>query len=309
MSAVLEESIDIKPERVELLVEVTPEIRRAVHSTGALAIAQAWDIDGPEMAQALADKRKAWAKRIDQLEEMKADLFEPAKQALKQMRERLSRWFDAPLAELNAARDLAGQKLLAWQQAEEARVARERAAAEESARKIRQEAEARAAAERARAEQQAAEKRRQEQEALAAQRKAEAEGNQRAAAAAAAAAAKAAEQAQAAIENGYARAQEAQLQAAAAASAMPAPTVTAISGQSVKDQWLAVLQPGVTADEAKIRIIEAIVKEGRTDLLALIAIDTAARGPLNRLAAALKNAMNVPGYRAENHPTLAGARK
>lgn len=323
MSAVLQDNvIDLQPERIELAVAVTPEVRQAIAGAGALAVAQAYEIDCPEVAQALADERKAWAKRIDRLEAMKKDLIAPAKQALEAMKERLSKWFDAPLADLTAARELAEQKLLAWQKQEQARVAAENAAREAEARRVRQEAEKKAAEARAKAEQSARIEREKAAAAEAERRKAEedaararAEGNAKAAAEAdriakakAAEVAAATEKENAAIENGIARAQEAQLQAAAQASAAPVAAVAKIAGQAVKETWLAELQPGVSIDEAKKQICAAIAA-GRTDLLALIEVDTAPRGALNKLAAALKGAMSVPGYIARASQSLAGARK
>ena len=306
MSAVLQQP-EVN-EELHVAVRMTPEVQREVAATGALAVAQAYDVDCAEMAQSLADDRRAWAKRIDRLEAMKKDLIAPAKEALEKMRERLARWFDAPLQDLTAARDLAGQKLLTWETAERERVAREKAVAEAEARRIRQEVEAKAAAERARAEEIAREARRKAEEAEAARRKAEAEGNARAAAAAAAAAARAQEQARAAIETGEARAQELQMRAAATATA-PVSEPVKIDGQSVKDNWVAELRPGVTIDQAKELIVAAIPTQGRRDLLAHIHLDTAPRGSLNKLAAALKGAMDVPGFVAVNRQQLAGARK
>lgn len=343
MSAVLEksanESVFVEPqdERLQLAVTVTPEIRQAATSTGALAVAQAWEIDSPEMAQALADERRNWAARIDKLEAMKKDLFSPVKLAMEQMRTKLSAWFDAPLADLNAARDLAQTKLLAWQKSEEGRVAREKAAAEAEARRIRQEAEKKAAEERAKAaelERQKNERARAEAEAKAKaeaearaaaerarlareagdkeaariaaeeQRKAEAEARNRAAAEA-----KATAEAEAAASNGAAKASALEAQAAAASSAVAhVAEVAKIAGQAMKANWVAVLEDGVTEDQAKLRIIHAIAG-GRSDLMPLLVLDTAPRGPLNKLAAALKDAMTVPGFKAKNIPSLAGSRK
>lgn len=341
MSAVLQESappIDVQDERVELAVTVTPEVRQVAAVSGALAIAQAYEVDCPEMAQALADERRLWAKRIDRMEAMKKDLIAPAKKALEDMRERLSRWFDPGLADLHAARDLAGVKLLAWETSEKERIAREKAEAEEKARKIRQEADAKAASELAKARE--LERQKEEQARVEAAARAKAEAEARAAAEAkraaqeagdkeamkaaaeaerkaneeagrrAAAEARAQEQAQAAAANGAARAQEAQTQAAAAASAVATVAEPVkIAGQSMKDNWVAELKPGLTAEQALAMICEAIVTKGRTDLLAILQIDLAARGALNKLAAAQKGLMTVPGFVAVNRPTLAGARK
>jgi single-strand DNA-binding protein len=155
MSAVLQEPIDLQPERLEIAVEVTPAVRQATASAGALAVAQSYELDCPEVAQSLADERRAWAARIDRLEAMKKDLISPLKKALDDMRERLGKWFDPALADLNAARDLAGQKLLAWDEREKKRIAAENEAREAEARRVRQEAEKRAAEARAKADEEA----------------------------------------------------------------------------------------------------------------------------------------------------------
>lgn len=325
MSAVLQDNVtDLQPEKVEISVLVTPEVQQALRGAGALAVAQAYDVDSPEMAQALSDERRMWAKRIDRLEAMKKDLIAPAKEALERMRERLAKWFDAPLQDLVQARELAGQKLLAWEKSEQERIARVKAAAEEEARRVRQEADAKAAVERAKAEE-AARIEREKAAAAEAERQRQAaeaerlrkEGDQKAAAeadrkakAAAAEAAKAQEKEQAALDNGAARAAQAQLEAAAQVSAAaPVAMVAKISGSALKDNWVAELKPGVTIEQALLMIVEAIVKENRRDLLALLELNFAPRGPLNKLAAAQKGVMNVPGFVAVNKQAIAGARK
>jgi len=337
MSAVLQEAAnDIQPERVELSVAVTPEIRQVASISGALSVAQAYDVDCAEMAQALADERRLWAQKIDRIEAMKKDLMDPLKKAVEAMRLRFAKWFDPALADLTQARDLAGEKLLAWENAERARIARENAEREALARKLRQEAEQKAAQERAKAEEaarvereKAAAAEEQRRQAAAEAERLRREGDAKAAAeadrrakTAAAEAARAQEKEQAAIENGNAKAQESQMQAATAVSAAPVVTATKISGQSMKDNWVAELRPGVTINQAKDMIVLARagveIVDGkpvfnpskmRPDLLALIEIDTAPRGPLNKLAAALKDAFSVPGFVAVNRQTLAGARK
>ena len=326
MAAVLQ---DLQSEKLEISVLVTPEIQREIRNTGALAVAQAYDIDCPEMAQALADERRMWAKRIDRMEAMKKDLIAPAKEALEKMRERLSKWFDAPLQDLTLARDLAGQKLLTWEKSEQDRIAREKVAADAEARRVRQEAEAKAAAERARAEEAArierekaateeAERKRQADEAERLRRegdlKAAAEADRKAKAAAAEGA-KAQEREQSALETGAARAEQVQIEAAAQVSAAaPVATVTKISGSALKDNWGAELKAGVTIEQATALIIGAIAGVDpkdfkRVDLIALLELDVAPRSPLNKLAAALKGAMSVPGFVAVNKQSIAGARK
>lgn len=310
MSAVLEErTIETEiPQSMQVVVPVTAALTQGIKPIGALIEAEAWTVDSNEMAQLAAEQRKAWATRIDQVKALQADFIEPAKTFMAKIKENCAKWFAPALTDLEAGRDLLGRKLLAWDKAETDRIAAEKAKIEAENRRIRQEAEAKAAAERARAEEQAREQRRREQEALEAQRKAIAEGNAKAAAKAAAEAAKAQEAARAAVENGNAKAQQAELEAAARASAAPIPEAVKIEGSSVKANWVAVLADGYTEDRALLEICKAIAA-GRSDLMALVKVDTAARGPLNKLAAALKKAMNVPGYVARDIPTLAGARK
>jgi len=304
MSAVLEQTVETEiPNTLSVTIPVTGEVKTGIRPVGAMVEAQAWEIDCAEVAQLASNQRTTWAQRIDQIKKMRADFLNPAKM----LYEAATKWFTPALDDLEGGRDVLGRKLLAWDEQEKRRVAAENAAREETARKARQEAEAKAAAERARAEEQAREQRRREQEALEAKRKAEAEGNTRAAAAAAAAAAKAAEAAQAAIENGEAKANEAQLAAAAVQTETVA--IPKIAGQSIKENWVAVPNPGITEDAALAMIVTAIVTEKRTDLLALLKLDTAPRGALNKLAAAQKKVMNVPGYTARDVPALAGARK
>lgn len=325
MSAVLEQAApeaEIQDERIELAVVVTPEVQRIIRSTGALAVAQAYDVDCAAVAQALADERRGWASAIDKLDAVEKDLMEPVKVALTSMKGKLAKWFGPRRQDLTLARELAGQKLLAWENAEKERVARENAAREAEARKIRQEAEQRAAAERAKAAEAARLEREKAAAAEEARRKAKEdadrarrEGDAKAAAeaerrakAAAAEFAKAQEKEHAALENGAAKAQEVQMQAAAVVSAAPVAVVTKIAGQALKDNWLAELKPGTSIDQAKVLIVEAI-HAGRHELLGMIEIDTAPRGALNKLAAALKGAFNVPGFAAVNRQTIAGARK
>lgn len=303
MSAVLEQPIT-DAEELRVTMQLSPDAKREISSTGALALAKAYEVDCPEMAQALADERTGWAKKIDRIKQMEKESLAPAKKMLEDMKAWGSKWFGPALTDLEAARELAGQKLLAWDQAEKARLAREQAERDAAARKLRQEAEAKAAAERARAEEQAKEARRKAAEAAEAQRKAEAEGNARAAAAAAAARAKAEEQAVAAVENGEARAQQATLEAAVMVQAAPVAESVKIVGQAVKDNWLAELKAGLSEDDAKALIVAEAAS--RPELLGLLKLDTAA---VNKMAKALKGAMRVPGFTAANRPLLAGSRK
>ena len=203
MSAVLQEQfVEEAPHPLSVTIPVPSGMVSGIRPVGAVVVAEAFEIDGAEMAQFAADQRTEWARRIDQVKELQTDFMEPAKTFMTSIKDKCAKWFGPALLDLEAGREILGKKLLTWEKSEQDRVARERAEAEAQARKIRQEAEAKAAAERARAEEQAREARRKAQEAEEAQRKALAEGNARAAAAAAAEAAKQAEKAQAAVENG-----------------------------------------------------------------------------------------------------------
>jgi hypothetical protein len=165
-------------------------------------------------------------------------------------------------------------------------------------RRVRQEAEAKAAAERAKAEQIAAEQRRQAEAAEAARRKAEAEGNAKAAARAAAEAATLQEKAVATIENADAKAAET-IMAAQAALQLPPATAEKVAGFSLRDNWKAELHPG-KGEYAVIALIVEAIANGRSDLLALLKLDMSAA---DKLAKALKGAMNVPGMLAVNRQT------
>jgi hypothetical protein len=271
------------PETLTLTVPVTPAMTQGIKAVGAAAEAEAWEIDSNEMAQLAADQRKSWAKRIDQVKALEKDFMEPAKTFMASIKERCEKWFAPALTDLENGRTILGNKMLSWDAKERARIDAERRRIEEEQRKIRQEAERKAAEARAKAEQQAQEKRRQEMEAQAAQEKAIREGNAKAAAEAA--------------------------QAAARVNAFEAPVAVKIEGSTVRENWVAVLEPGYDEDMALLAICNAIITNNRRDLLALLKIDTAPRGALNKLASAQKKLMTVPGYVAQNIGGLAGARK
>ena len=304
MSAVLQERPVETPTTQTIVLPVGEKLMAGVRPAGAVIEAQAWEITDADMAQLAANQRTEWAKRADQISEMGEEFVKPARDALASVRATFNKWLKPAIDDLNAGREILGAKLLAWDQAEKARLAREQAEREALARRLRQEAEAKAAAERARAEEQAREARRKEQEAQEAQRKALAEGNARAAAAAAAEAAKQAEKAAAAVENGNAKAQEAQLAAAAQVQAAPVAAPVRVAGQSVKDNWIAEMNTGLTEDQAKALIVAEAAT--RPELLGLLELDT---GAINKMAKALKGAMRVPGFTAANRPLLAGSRK
>ena len=302
MNAVVDQLPDTEELRASL--QLTPEVRREISDTGALALAKTYEVDCAPVAQDLANQRVIWAKKIDRIKTMQTESQAPAKKMMEDMKAWGLKWFGPALADLEAARDLARQKLLGWDQSEKMRIAKEQAERDALARKLRQEAESRAAAERAKAEEQAKEARRKAEEAAAAQRKAEAEGNARAAQAAAAARAKAEEQARAALETGEAKAQQVTLEAAAQVQGAPVAEPVKIVGQSVRSNWVAELLPNTDEEQAKALIVkEAAV---RPELLGLLKLDVTA---VNRMAKALKGSMRVPGYTAVNRPQLAGSRK
>ncbi len=301
MSAVLQEQI-IAPEQphtLEVKLPVTGEFLSGIKPAGAVAEARNWDIDSTEMAQFAANQRTTWATRIDNLKKMRADFLDPAKKIV----EAAAKWFNPPLEDLEQGRAILGTKLVEWQQAESVRIAKENAEREAADRKARQDAERKAAEERAKAEEIARQERAKADAAAAALKKAQDEGDAKAAREAAIAEAAARERANAAIETGNAKAQEVQIAAAAATSA-PVEAVAKIAGSSLKDNWIAKLQPNVSEDMAKSMIVNAA--STNETLQACLKIDMSA---INKLAKALKKQMNVPGFVAVNDQTIAGARK
>lgn len=264
----------------------------------AMTMAQGYVIDCPEVAQLVSDERIGLAKRIDAIKAAQKKYIEPAQQIIENAKE----MFNPAIKALTDARDYLGKSLLTWDQQEKARIARETAEREAAERKVRQEAEAKAAAERARAEEKAREERRKAAEAEEARKKALAEGNARAAAAAAAEAAKANERAAAAIEDGNAKALQAQV--AMTAMAVPVIEETKIMGSSIRDNWVAKLNQGLTEDDAKALIVQAAATNPQ--LLGVLKLDMPA---INKLAKALKQVMQVPGFTAINEPSLSGSRK
>jgi hypothetical protein len=246
-----------------------------------------YTITDADTAAAVASEMNAYLRSIDDLEALRKKHIAPGLQVIQNAKD----LFDPAINGLVKAKDFCKNLLSGWDVKERARIALENAKREETARKLRQEAEAKAAAERARAEQEAAEKRRKAEEAAAA-------GN-------AARAAKLQEEARAAVETGAARAQDAILQAAASAAAAPPIVQEKVAGSQMRSNFVAVLLPNTTEEQAKAMIVEAIVK-GRSDLLGLLDLNT---GAINKLAKALRTAMNVPGYEAVDRPIVAGQRR
>lgn len=271
-----------------------PEATRAQlrQHEGAIAIAQAWEIDSPDMAILANDELKRIKAQAKALDEARKGFVAPALQIV----EHAKAMFNPALTALAEAENILKGKIGAFQREEMRRVADAQRQAEEAARIARQAAEKEAAAARARAEEQAREARRKADEAEKARQKAEAEGNARAAAAAAAKAAEANAKADAAIENGEAAAQQAQLEAAAAPAAVVVPETTKLAGFSSRKNWIAVLGTD-DEDEAKARIAAAIPT--RPELTALLQIDWKAA---HKMAKALETHFNVPGLMAKNMP-------
>lgn len=300
MSAVLDSPVVANEPNFSVSLSLTPSmLKRLQTEQGALTIAQAYEIDCPEMAAEANAELKRVKVAIGEVKKMRDGFLEPAQQII----ENAKALFNPALESLNQSEAILKSRLLSYQQAEEAKAEAARRAAEEIARKARQEAEAKAAAERARAEEQAREARRKEEEAREAQRKAEAEGNARAAAAAAAKAAEHAAKATAVVENAEAKATETII----AAAAMPIAEVAApakLEGLSFRDNWVAELAPGVEESAAIAQIAAATAS--RPELAAVLKLDIPAA---NKMAKALKGAFNIPGLKAVNKPVAASRSK
>ena len=302
MSAVLQEqpSIQTAPADMSVVLHMTDDIRgQLMQGERALHVAEAFEIDSPEMAQAASDERASMASKIDRIKVLRKGFLAPAQQIM----DNANALFNPAIQSLEAGRKLLGDRLLSWQLKEKQRIELENAEREARERKERQEAEARAAAEAARAAEIARKAEREAQEAEERRKAAEAEGNTRAAAAAAAEAARAQEKAAAAIENGEAKASMAHM-AVPAVTTKPAAAPAKIAGSTMRENWVAVLDKGVTEDDAKLLIVKAAVDNPM--LLGLLKVDTSA---INKMAKALKGQMRVPGYTAVDQPILAGSRK
>lgn len=256
---------------------------------GAVALAESFIVDCPEMADEAAQQLRRWATGMTRVDKMYKSFIEPAKQIIDHAKNLFN---PATRALLEADAILRG-KLMAYTTEQQRIVEEQRRVAMEAERIARQKAEA--AAERARAAARAAELQRQAAEAEAARAKAAAEGNARAAAEAAASAAKLTEKANAALANGEAKANSAQLEAAASVMIVAAPAK--IDGFGTRDNWKAEF---VTNELVALPKIVAAIAAGRTDLLALLCVDMKAA---DRLAKALKSAFSVPGMTAVNRPS------
>lgn len=111
-------------------------------ANGMLAVANAYEIDCPEMAECAADDMNAWAGKVKELNETRLSLTRP----LDESKKRIMELFAAPIATAQSAVDQLKRNLLAWNQKEAARIAAEREAAEAERRREEEEARKQAAA-------------------------------------------------------------------------------------------------------------------------------------------------------------------
>lgn len=259
----------------------------------ALAVAQAYVIDSPEMASLCNDELRSVIARTAALNKWRDKFIAPAKQIIENARA----LFNPALAALEASEKLLRGELQRWTNEQKRLADDARVKAEAEERRLRQEAEATAAAERARAHQQAEEQRRQAAAAEETRQKAVAAGNAKAAAAAAAEAAKCNERAAATLENANAKANEAIVAVQAALPVVAAPEK--VGGFSLRDNWKLELLPGQD-ERAALPLIVAAIAGGRVELLALLTLNMSAG---DKLAKALKQATNVPGMHAVNRQT------
>ncbi len=274
---------------LSVTLTMPPEIAQTLaRESGALIVAEAFVVDGPEMAVIANEELRQIKARAANITAMR-DRFIA----------KVQEFFNQPLRALSDAEALLKSRLLTYQieQSQIANEARLKVETEERAR--RQKAEQVAAAARAEAEERARQERAKAAQAEKRRQEAEAAGNAAAARAAAEAAAKANERAQAATENGEAKAQEAILTAAATAPTVVVPVPVKLAGFSTRDNWTAEMTAATEAEA--VRLIVAALPE-RPDFAAYLKIDALS---LNKLAKAQKDLMAVPGFRAKNTPISA----
>jgi FKBP-type peptidyl-prolyl cis-trans isomerase len=274
-------------------VAMTPEATRMVARAGVVVQeAEGFVIDCKEMADFAQQQRREARQLAKDLDATRLSITEPLRVA-----ERNTNGFFVPFARsAERAATIYGQKIDKYIADEQAKVDAERRRIEDENRKAREKAEQEAAAARAKADAEAAEVRRQAEAAEAARRKAEEEGNAKAAAKAAAEAAALNEKERQALERGEQKAQTAILAAAAPIVApIEAPKV---AGYSQRKNFVGQLAQGVVDDKAAIRLIAAALAE-RPELVAYLALDWKA---INGTAKAQETAFNVPGLVAVNRP-------
>jgi hypothetical protein len=177
------DTITQAPPRLHVDLNMTADdYAQLSRETGAVEVAQTFQIDSQDMAIAANDELKSVKARITKIKEMKKGFTQPAKAIIAQA----EAIFDPALNALEGAEKFLKAGLLTWNEERERLAAEARRKAEEEARKARQDAERKAAEEQARAEEKARAEREAAAKAEGQRRKAEAEGNTRAAAAAAA---------------------------------------------------------------------------------------------------------------------------
>jgi len=314
------------PETLTAAVEVTTDTRSMIVAGQAAAdVARSFEIDSPDMAAIVSQRRNDNKAAIKQLETMMGELTEPARKIIETARS----WFQPAIQARKEADAVYSGLLVEWNQREQRRIADENRARKEAADKARREAEEKAAAERARAEQVAREEREKQEaaerdrrqaeeaarkareEAIEAERQGKAEEAAQALARAQEEARKAAE---AAAERAAAETRARTVVQAAEQTALVATmtveaiqdapvTVAKVAGTGFREKWVPELQPGVTADEAKRLIAEACT--ANPSLLGLLKVDETA---LRKLAEALHEAMAVPGYYAKKTEIAVAAR-
>lgn len=233
----------------------------ATRALVATNIANAYEIDSPEMVEAAMEDLRDWKRRADDTETERKSFTDPLNAIIKRL-------IDAPRAYIDDLRNgerILKAKILAYQQAEEARAAQARRAAEQRALEERRAFEA---AER--------EAERKAQEALQA-------GNVEAHTAACDA-----------VE--FVREQR-ELAEVAPIVAHVAP-VTKAAGTSTRANWKA------EVTDFKALVIEAAKRAEAGDefLLGMLAVD---QKQLDVAAKAMKNNLNIPGVRAYNNASLA----
>lgn len=279
---------------------------RLRESDGLVAVAQACVVDCHDMALVAKQNLDSVIAFKKDLEARRKKFVEPAMTII----ENAKAEYNPSIKAAEEAEQIYRIRLSAYQLAEQKRIEDARRKQQEEERRRREAAEREAAAARARAEEQAREARRKAEEAAERERKAVAEGNTRAAAAAAAERAKREEEERQRREQAEREEQRRQFQAAATATVAEVPAPVKIAGLGSRENWVAELSAN---DErsALLLICEAIcgiavaddrpVLTGnkRRDLLSLITFNESAA---NKLAKALKENFNVPGYRAADRP-------
>ena len=285
-----------KPEATALSVVLKmDDATRAqlAQSEGALEVAKAYEIVDAASAELANTELRQQISALARIEEVRKGFVAPARQIIEHAQALFNPGIEGRKGAIAYLKNLLG----VWTQKEQERVAAERRAAEDAARKARAEAEAAAAAARAKAEQEAAEMRRQAAEAEERRKKLESEGKAKEAAKAAAEAARKEEEARARQQEGEVKAGQAILAAAAVSSSQPAVVEAAApAGFGTRDNW----QVELERDEAYAIAQIAAILPTKPELIGLLKLDLSAA---NKMAKALKKAMNVPGLRVVNNPT------